>query len=234
MNLEYFLHAFYLLRHYHEEQEQSANTGWCRDTCRDWGWYYAGKIQQLKHEKIVWPSENTDDTWIMTVDGTHCWFHEPSHPEFSQDTKYYSHKYNKAGLNYELGMSLTTNRLIWMNGPFPAGKPDRSVFREDGLRDKLRQTKQKAIADAGYHAEEDFDVISSPNNLDSNVVKKFKRRALKRHEKFNGMTKVFKCLNQRFCHNEERFAVAFEAVAVICQYSIEYDKPLYHILVEGM
>ena len=234
INVEYFFHAFYFLKHYDDEQERAANTGWCRDTCRDWGWFYAAKIRALKADKIVWPTDNTRAIWIMTVDGTHCWYHEPPHPEFSINTDYYSQKFNHAGLNYKLGMSLNESRLIWMNGPFRAGLPDRNVFRDEGLRDKLRQLGQKAIADAGYHAEEDFDVVSTPNNMDSDLVKKFKRRALKRHEKFNGLLKTFKCLDQRFRHSEERFAICFEACAVICQYALECDKPLYNILVRGM
>ena len=103
-----------------------------------------------------------------------------------------------------------------------------------GLISEIEALGQKAIADAGYHAEEDFDVVSTPNNMDSDLVKKFKRRALKRHEKFNGLLKTFKCLDQRFRHSEERFAICFEACAVICQYALECDKPLYNILVRGM
>jgi DDE superfamily endonuclease len=233
-NLEYFLHAFHFLRHYETEHERAANTGWCRDTCRDWGWYYVDKIQALQAEKIKWPDEIKNAIWISTTDGVHCWFREQSHPEWSINTEYYSHKYNKAGLSYELGISISECRLIWMKGPFPAGWSDRKIFKECGLRDKLRQLGQKTIADGGYHAEEDFDVLSTPNNMDSDVVKKFKRRALKRHEKFNGLMKVFECLDVRHRHDEAKFKLCFEAVAVICQYAIECDKPLYNVLVEGM
>jgi hypothetical protein len=57
---------------------------------------------------------------------------------------------------------------------------------------------------------------------------------LKRHETFNGHTKVFDCLNGRFRHSVERFANCFEAVCVLCQYQIEADKPLFNILVEAV
>jgi DDE superfamily endonuclease len=173
--------------------------------------------------------------WLMTTDGVHSWFHETAHPELSINTEYFSHKYNKAGLSYELGILLHECRLIWMRGPFPAGWSDRKSFKhEGGLQAKLRETGTKSIADGGYHAEEDFDILSTPNNMDTDAVKKFKRRALKRHEKFNGLMKTFKCLDDRFRNSEQRFKNCFEAVAVICQYAIQCDKPLYNVLVDRM
>jgi hypothetical protein len=38
-----------------------------------------------------------------------------------------------------------------MNGPFPAGTNDITVFRKNrGLKDELERRKQKAIGDRGY------------------------------------------------------------------------------------
>jgi hypothetical protein len=56
---------------------------------------------------------------VLSVDGTHCWIKEPSHPEFSQ----YDKKIilNKAGNSYELGMTLDGG-LLWMNGWYDAGE----------------------------------------------------------------------------------------------------------------
>lgn len=51
--LEYFLMAIHFLRHYPTEHERAAATGFHRDTCRDWSWYYIERIRQLKHEKII-------------------------------------------------------------------------------------------------------------------------------------------------------------------------------------
>jgi len=236
LSLEYYLHSLHFLKRYPEEHERAAATGWHRDTCRDWGWYYVERIQALKAIKIIFPDDVFFgyDIWIMSVDGQHCWVHEPGHPEFSIDTEFYSHKYNKAGINYELGIALKESKLIWMNGPFRAGETDQVTFRNRGLREKLREMGKKAIADGGYHAQEDFDVLALPNVLDADLVKKFKRRALRRHEKFNGMVKAFNCLSGRFRHPIYRFANCFEAVCVICQYQLEHGSPLFNILVDGM
>jgi hypothetical protein len=69
----------------------------------------------------VWPSWDEKDIWVISVDGTHCWIAEPTHAAWSQDKKYYSHKYNKAGILYDLGIDLARDRVVWMNGPFRAG-----------------------------------------------------------------------------------------------------------------
>jgi hypothetical protein len=50
------------------------------------------------------------------------------------------------GRAYELGIAIAYPRLVWMNGPFRAGKSDVSIFRDDkGLKEKLHSIDKKAI-----------------------------------------------------------------------------------------
>jgi hypothetical protein len=102
-------------------------------------WYFLTRLQALKEEVIVWPGPDEwgDNIWIITLDGTHCWIEEPTHPDWSQDKSFYSHKYNKAGVNDELGIAIACSCLVWMKGPFKAGKIDGKTFVEDGLKDLL-------------------------------------------------------------------------------------------------
>ena len=149
--VKWFLIALHHLKRYPTEFEREAkfdvNIAWSRD----WVWFFIEKIQALKDEKIVWPDNNFGtDVWAISVDGTHCWIEEPQHPIWSQDPKYFSHKYGKAGLNYELGISLSESKLVWMNGPFRAGLNDVQVFRDQGLKAKLRHCGKMAIGDGGY------------------------------------------------------------------------------------
>jgi hypothetical protein len=231
LNVQFFLMAMHHLKRYPTEGEREA----IFDISKKWGrnkvWFFVEKVQALKAQKIVWPEDNFgDDIWAITVDGTHCWIREPQHPTWSQDPEWYSHKYNKAGVNYELGISISENRLVWMNGPYKAGSNDVSTFTKKGLKKKLRNTGKKAIGDGGYsgHPKQ----ISTPNSHDSKAVFKFKSRALKRHEKFNGLTKNFDCLSGRFRHSVDRFKNCFEAVCVIAQYQIENNRPLYDVLID--
>jgi hypothetical protein len=231
--VKFYLMALHHLKRYPTEYEREAkfdmNIGWGRDWC----WFFVEKLQALKVEKIKWPDDNFGtDIWVLTVDGTHCWIQEPNHPIWSMDPKYFSHKYGKAGLNYELGISLVTGHLVWMNGPFKAGENDVRVLKKYGLKAKLRACGKMAIGDSGYSGHP--YQVSTPNRYESKQCAKFKSRALKRHERFNGLTKAFDCLSGRFRHSEDRFKNCFEAVCVICQYQVETDSPLFDILIEEL
>jgi hypothetical protein len=200
-----------------------------------WIKYFQKKIRRLKAEKIVWPDDwEEDEIWVVSVDGTHCWIAEPKHPEWSQDKKFYSHKYNKAGISYELAIDLARDRLVWMNGPFRAGKNDVKIFRHHGLMEKLLATNKKAIGDKGYSGARYRGVVSTWNAHDDYYVKKFKSRALKRHEYFNGMIKRFGCMDGRFRGGPRRFKYYFESICVICQYQLENGMPLYDILIPAL
>jgi hypothetical protein len=79
-----------------------------------------------------------------------------------------------------------------MNGPFPAGTNDITVFRKNGgLKDELERRKQKAIGDRGYRGEN--KLVSIPNAHNNPGVATFKSRALKRHENFNSLIKQYAC-----------------------------------------
>jgi hypothetical protein len=143
---------------------------------------------------------------------------EPIHPTLSQDSKHFSHKFSKAGMNYELGIAISESKLVWMNGPFKASTND--VARQ-----------KKAIGDKGYSGHS--EVVSVFNKFDSKPVKTFKSRALKRHET-NVMTKRYRVLRGPFRHGVKKFAASFEAVCVLCQYQIELDEPLFEVLVEDV
>ena len=233
INFTWFLRTVLYLRKYPTEDDFERNLNINIHHGRDKIWEMVRRIQLLQFIKITWPDDlGGNNIWIMSVDGTHCWIAEPGHPHFSQDSEYYSHKFNKAGINYELGIALATGKLIWMNGPFRAGRNDLNVFTQEGLEERLRILGKKSLGDGGYAGH--HETVSSPNAHDSYQVKRFKSRGLKRQEDFNGMTKVFNILKHRFRHPLHKFPVAFEAVCVICQYKIESDEPLYDILVEAL
>jgi hypothetical protein len=127
-------------------------------------------------------------------------------------------------------LSLRESKVVWINGPYKAGTyNDIKIFRECGLKAKLEATGKKAIADDGYQGYP--NLISRYNSFDSEEVREFKSRARMRHEKFNGMCKVFKCLESRFRHQpfEESLQLCFEAVAVIVAYKMEMGESLFDI-----
>jgi hypothetical protein len=185
--------------------------------------------------QIVWPSnwtpehanaQNNNDVpvFLVTVDGVHCRVQEPQHPTKSKDQSYYSHKFKQSGLNYELGLSVFDDSLVWMNGPFKASRHDITIFRNAGLQERI-PAGHRIIGDRGYIGEP--AVISTTNPHDPAELRKFKSRARARHESFNGRIKKFKSLDERFRHGVAKHKVVFEAICVICQYQMETGSPLF-------
>ena len=194
-------------------------------------------IRNLKGMKIVWPKFNPSDIWVMPVDGAHLVTLEPGDSDVPKDPAYFSFKHHAAGFNYEVGIDLFTSRCIWLSGPHKAGTyNDAKVFKEKGLRAKLRRHGKKAIADEGYRG---FPgEISTANSMDCDQVAEFKVRARQRHEIYNGKLKQFQVLSDRFrCKNNpndgltvaEKLQICFEAVNVLVAYKMEFGEPLYDI-----
>lgn len=174
----------------------------------------------------MWP-QHCETRFVCTVDGVHCCIEEPKHPTLSRDKSYYSHKSNSAALNYELGISIYESKLVWINGPFPAGTHDVAVYQqENGLQSKIPLGK-KVIGDEGYRGQSKTISTYNPNN--PNEVKKFKSRARARHETFNRKIKTFQILNDCFRHSINKHKAAFEAVCIIAQYQLENGSPLFDV-----
>jgi hypothetical protein len=186
--------------------------------------------------QIVWPARwhpshpefHQCEIVILTVDGTMCPFHEvKTHPTKTRDPMYYSYKHGRAGLTYEVGMSIFEEKCVWINGPFPGGKTnDKGIFNSK-LKSKIPEGK-RVLGDSGYECKKDeVNIITVKRVQDSPAVRKFKRRALSRHEKFNSRLKTFACLNTVFRHSFHMHKSSFEAVTVICQYQMELGAPLF-------
>jgi hypothetical protein len=92
------------------------------------------------------------------VDGTDFWIEEP----IPFDRKWFSHKINGPAVRYEVGVCIKTGWIVWINGPFPAGRwPDINIARL-GLIHCLDAGEYYA-ADGGYSDGHQF--ASTPNGL---------------------------------------------------------------------
>lgn len=175
----------------------------------------------------MWPDawDQTDIVFLVSVDGVHCRVDEPQHPRYNKNPKYYSHKFGSSGLGYELCLSVYTQNLVWMNGPFRAGENDISVFRNKGLSDMLPDDK-RAIGDRGYRGD---PRLSTPSSHDAKELRLFKSRARARHESFNGRIKNFKVMEEKFNKGLEKHKSCFEAICVIIQFQLEHGSPLFDV-----
>ena len=144
--------------------------------------------------------------------------------------KWFSHKFNGPGLSYELAIAIHSNRLVWINGPFPAATSDITIFRSEanppaGLMAHIPANK-RAIGDSGYQGEAP-EKVSVTQEDDDQEVKKFKARVKSRHESFNGRLKNFQCLSSTFRHGTNRHGPVFVACCVCMQFEIENGNGLF-------
>ncbi|KAL3893312.1 MAG: hypothetical protein SGARI_008246, partial [Bacillariaceae sp.] len=188
-------------------------------------WIYVRKIASLKPIKIVWPAD-FDETFIASVDGTHAQTNEPRDPDMRKNPKNYSHKFHMPGRNFEIVLDLWRNRCILAKVGDQGSVHDLTVFRMELTN--LIPAGKRVIADRGYISSlnDEHLKLSTPNPLDSAELKEFKSKGRARHERFNGLLKIYKVLNDRFKEGIDKLQLCFDAVLVITQYAIEDTSPV--------
>ena len=147
----------------------------------------------------------------MSVDDTDIRISEPKpfHPGF------YSHKFEDAGLRYELDVSVYNGSIVWLHGPFPAGKySDQAIFNLK-MRNALLKN-EVVLTDRGYGGSK---VVHDSIDADSSNQRTGRLRAY--HENVNGCLKLFGSLNQKWRHPLEKHPTCFFAVVTVVQLKIE-------------
>lgn len=198
-------------------------------------WRWVRKIQALLPTKIKFIDRFDDDDpnnelFIIGVDGTDCKTWERQHELFPMDRQLMSHKFKHAALKYEIGVAVYENKIVWCNGPFPGGRHDLTIFRDDGLKERMPEGKI-AIADRGYQTSkpDEVNMIATPQMNDDPEYHKFMSRVRCRTETVMGRLKAFKILSEVFRHGEKKHEWAFKACIVVVQYQIDHGAYLYDV-----
>lgn len=158
---------------------------------------------------------------LITVDGTDFKIQEPS----PFDPSYYSHKFQHAGLRYEIGICIKTGWIVWVNGPFPCGAwPDLRIARS-ALHGMLL-AGEMYLADGGYREPNGYNITPSGYH---DFEDKQRADARARHETINGMFKVFKSLNDMWRHQREKHSYVFHAVANVVQIAIRDHSRAFEV-----
>ena len=174
--------------------------------------------------QIVFEKRKEDDILndcLMSVDGT-------DYRIYQKGSRFASHKYaGKSALRYELGICIRTGRLVWIQGPYPAGEWNDIAIFTDCLAHFL-DPDERVEADCGYvgHA----DLIKCPNNP-SNPQENLamQGRVRSRHETFNGRLKTWEILKQVFRHDISRHSSVLHACCVISELMVENGEPLFAV-----
>jgi hypothetical protein len=138
---------------------------------------------------------------------------------------WYSHKFNGAGLRYEIGVCIQTGDIVWVNGPFKCGPwPDLSIFRIN-LKNLLLPREQ-VEADNGYRGDPS---CRTPAMARSWAEYEKKKAARGRHETLNGRLKKWGILNQVYRHSLDKHGDVFMAVCVLTQLTIDRGSRPYQV-----
>ena len=225
--LRKLLMALNWLKLYDPEPVLSARWDLSEETLRVHIRTYIERIASLREDTIKWEGFG-EETFMVSVDGTHCPIMEP---RCDPSSKWYSHKFNGPGLAYELAIAIHRDKVVWINGPFPASTHDITIFRSkdnpaDGLMARIPYGK-RAVGDSGYGGEPEKVAITRRG--DDAETKKFKARVKSRHENFNGRLKNFRILLLPFRHGTDKHKEVFESCCICMQHEIESGHGLFDV-----
>ena len=134
----------------------------------------------------------------------------------------------KCGLRYEIGVDILARNIVWINGPYAAGKyPDIEIFRI-GLAHFLDEF-ERVEADDGYigKAPQKVKCPGCASNPTENQA--MQNRVRSRHESLNGRLKNWEILKSMYRHDIMEHGNVFRAVAVITQLSINAGERLFEV-----
>ena len=123
----------------------------------------------------------------LKIDGTN--FRIPQKGIAKKGNAFSSHKYTgKIALLYELRVDILTGNLVWIQGPYPAGKlTDIKNFNK--VLQNFLELGERVGANKGYRGH--FDKIKCPTNA-ANLVENrgMQGRVRAHHETLNGRLKT--------------------------------------------
>ena len=172
--------------------------------------------------QIIWDNRMKKDIGngcLVSVDGTD--FRIPQHGR-----KFYSHKFKKSGLRYEVALCIMTGDIVWINGPYEPGIwPDIKIFR-DSLMSHLGRN-ERVEADDGYLGEHPQHVKCPAGFANRKENEKMQQRVRNRQESINNRFKFWGILAQEFRHDIADHGDVFRTVAVISQLEINQGERLF-------
>lgn len=218
------------LKEYRTEENGSGDWGVNEKTFAKHTLSYSIALEAIAATKVVWPFEGDnmpEEVFLATVDGVHFKVYEMRQ---TPNKNMKGHKFKGAAVAYELAISIWKGKLVWINGPFPAGENDLIIYKKpNGLKTKVPQGK-RLIGDKIYLSQPE---ISGRNACDDKKLAVFKERAKARHETFNRRIKSFRILDTSFRSKTKdrltKHKTVLTACCVVVQYDMENGRPLFDI-----
>lgn len=135
---------------------------------------------------------------------------------------FYSYKFKKCGLRYEVGLNIITGDICWWFGPFPPGEFNDDMIFNMALVHDLEHGERVEV-DMGYRSS--FPVARCPP-YDNNAMS---ARVRLRHETCNRRFKRWNILTAAYRHDILLHQQVFGAIACLTQLSFENGEPLFSV-----
>jgi hypothetical protein len=180
--------------------------------------------------KIVFKSRNDSgslNNCLISVDGTDVRILQqesaiPGNPYSSFNFK------GKCGLRCEIGVDILAGNIIWVNGPYAAGKYLDIKNFCSGLELWLDEF-ERVEADDGYIGEVPQKVKCPGYASNPTENQEMQNRVRSRHESLNGRIKNWEILKSMYRHDLMEHGNVFRAIAVITQISIISGEKLFEV-----
>ena len=131
-------------------------------------------------------------------------------------------------MRYEIGVDILAGNIVWIEGPYAAGKyPDIKIFCS--FLAHWLDPSERVEADDGYIGEAPQRVKCPGSAANPTENQAMQSRVRSRHETLNGRLKNWENLKQVFRHDILEHGNVFRAIAVITQLSIENGEPLFEV-----
>ena len=221
------IHLFYGLSFLKLYEKYKVHASICRcdeGTFKLWAFRFVQAIEHLQYSLIVFHDRflgmNPNCQCTLSIDGTD-FSKQEQRPNIDPQEK--SVKLKHAAWKYEIGFGIFTGLIHWVNGPYKAGKPDRTVFRED--LELLLEDWEFVETDLGYEgavkAKDKEIYLTRADGHKKAVVRS-------RHETINSRFSNFGVTRKTFWHSKEEHGMCVRAIAVVIQLGLIH-KPIWEV-----
>jgi hypothetical protein len=173
-------------------------------------------ISQIDFESRL-SAHNVGNDCLMTIDGSDYRILQKGAAR--KGNAFGSFKYaGKSALRYKLGVDILVGNLVWVSGPYPAGKYTNIAIFNSVLANCL-EPGEHVEADHGYAGHP--DKIKCTNNVCNPAENRVMQgNARSRHETLNKRLKAWGILGNVYRHDIREHGTVFFVCAVITQLSV--------------
>ena len=155
-----------------------------------------------------------------SVDGTDFPIEEP----FPFDKTFKSPRMECSALKYEVCISIYSGDIVWIYGPHPGGKNDKTIFKEHLVG--MLEDGELLEADRGYIGLEEW--IHCPDDCDKNEEYLEKAWIRAKHETCNRRFNEWSILKSQYRgHNRVQHRKIFRCIATLTQIDIDSGNVLF-------